>query len=247
MTDAATVLSAKRAFVIAPAGCGKTQLIAEAVHFDSACRSLVLTHTHAGVDALRRRLKTLGAKASTYEVDTIAGWSLRLAVSFPNISGITTERPVNEQWADVYRATARILSFGAIKTVIRASFDSVYVDEYQDCSLLQHEIVIKLVEILPIRIVGDPLQGIFDFGESEIVDWENHVKPHFNELPRLSEPHRWAGKNPALGDWLLTVRKKLETGLPVDLHQAPNGLIKFVQLPADTKQHSNTQREFCIS
>ena len=72
-TNAATLLGAERAFVIAPAGCGKTQLIAEAVHLDADRQSLVLTHTHAGVDALRMRLKVLGAKASTYEVNTIAG------------------------------------------------------------------------------------------------------------------------------------------------------------------------------
>ena len=52
MTDAATLLSADRAFVIAPAGCGKTELIAKAVYLDAGCRSLVLTHTHAGIDAL---------------------------------------------------------------------------------------------------------------------------------------------------------------------------------------------------
>jgi len=110
MTDAATLLGADRAFVIAPAGCGKTQLIAEAVYLDAARRSLILTHTHAGVDALRKRLKALGAAASTYQVDTIAGWSLRLAVSFPNTSGITTLRPVKEQWDAVYVAAAHLLS-----------------------------------------------------------------------------------------------------------------------------------------
>src|SRR5687768_9665349 len=146
MTDAPMLLSANRAFVIAPAGCGKTELITQSVHHDSGHRSLVLTHTYAGVDSLRKRLKAIGAKASSYEVDTIAGWSLRLAVSFPSTSGIITERPLNEQWNDVYRAASRILLIRAIRTVVRASFDSVYVDEYQDCSPLQHDIVLKLAE-----------------------------------------------------------------------------------------------------
>ncbi|MEK7717106.1 MAG: UvrD-helicase domain-containing protein [Pseudomonadota bacterium] len=247
MTDAATLLSANRAFVIAPAGCGKTELIAKAVYLDAGCRSLVLTHTHAGIDALRKRLKALGAAASTYEVDTIASWSLRLVASFPNTTGITTQRPVNEQWDAVYRATSRLLSIGAIKTVIRASFDSVYVDEYQDCSPLQHDIVLKLADIIPTRILGDPLQGIFDFGDSEIVDWQTHIEPHFEELPRLSEPHRWTKKNPALGDWLLTVRERLEAGKSVDLRQAPDGCVKFVQLPTDLSQRGNIQRETCMS
>jgi hypothetical protein len=37
------------------------------------------------------------------------------------------------------------------------------VDEYQDCSLDQHELICLLSEILPCRILGDPLQGIFSF------------------------------------------------------------------------------------
>jgi len=79
------------------------------------------------------------------------------------------------------------------------------------------------------------------------VDWESDVKPNFDELPRLSKPHRWTGKNPALGDWLLTVRRSLEAGKPVDLRQAPKGCVSFVKLPDDSQQHVNKQREICIS
>lgn len=247
MTDAAALLRADKAFVIAPAGCGKTELIAKSVHLDANRRSLLLTHTHAGVDALRKRLRALGAAASTYEVDTIAGWSLRLASSFPNTSGIATQRSVNVQWDAVYRAASLILPIGAIKTVVRASFDSVYVDEYQDCSPLQHDIVLELANVLPTRILGDPLQGIFDFGGAEIVDWNTHIEPHFQELPPLSEPHRWTKKNPALGCWLLTVREKLESGQSVDLRQAPVGCVKFVQLPTDPRQRGDIQRRICMS
>lgn len=131
--------------------------------------------------------------------------------------------------------------------VILASFDSVYVDEYQDCSPLQHDIVLKLADILPTRILGDPLQGIFDFGGSEIVDWETHVEPNFEELPRLNKPHRWARKNPTLGSWLLTVRGELEAGQPVDLRHAPEGCLEFVQLPTDQREQGNIQRERCMS
>ena len=38
-----------RGLVVAPAGCGKTHLIAEAVGHAKG-KQLVLTHTHAGVD-----------------------------------------------------------------------------------------------------------------------------------------------------------------------------------------------------
>lgn len=247
MTDAATFAVADKAFVIAPAGCGKTQLIAESVYSDSKHRSLILTHTYAGVAALRKRLEGLKANTSTYKVNTIAGWSLQLSISFPKTSGIKTKTPDNDQWDAVYRATSRMLSIDAIKTVIHASFDSVYVDEYQDCSPLQHEIILKLKEIIPTRIVGDPLQGIFDFGCSEIVDWPTHVKPHFDELPSLTTPHRWIKKNSALGDWLLGVREQLESHLPIDLRKAPHGSIKFIQLPSDPHKVWDKQRETCMS
>lgn len=243
MTDAVALLNAERAFVTAPAGCGKTQLIAQAVCLDTERRSLILTHTHAGVDALHKRIKQLGAASSTYEVNTIAGWSLQLALAFPQTSGIVTRRPNNEQWDEVYSSASDLLSIEAIKKIVRSSFDSIYVDEYQDCSPAQHEIVLMLADVLPTRILGDPMQGIFDFGSSDIVDWETHVEPNFEELPPLTEPHRWTEKNPELGEWLQTVRQKLELGHCVDLRQAPTGSVNFIH--ASKSNLGDAQREQC--
>ena len=247
MTDAAMLLSAQRAFVIAPAGCGKTQLIADSVRLDATHRSLILTHTHAGVEALRRRLKRVGADTATYHVDTIAGWGLRLATALPTTSGIVTERPAEKQWDEVYRATGRLLRIDAIKAVVRASFDAVYVDEYQDCSTLQHEMVLGLAGLLPTRILGDPLQGIFKFRDSQLVDWQAHVAAAFAELPPLATPHRWAGTNPGLGRWLGVVREKLEGGQPIDVREAPEGVVRFVTLPGDPRERGTVQREVCLS
>jgi DNA helicase-2/ATP-dependent DNA helicase PcrA len=76
--DLAGVLAAHCAcgYVIAPAGFGKTYLIAEAVS-RSADRQLVLTHTYAGVNALRRKMRDLRARDGAFRVDTIASWALR--------------------------------------------------------------------------------------------------------------------------------------------------------------------------
>lgn len=56
------VLRALPCSVALPAGAGKTELIAasvaKATQQGGTC--LVLTHTHAGVDALRRRMKKFG-------------------------------------------------------------------------------------------------------------------------------------------------------------------------------------------
>jgi DNA helicase-2/ATP-dependent DNA helicase PcrA len=70
----------RRGSIIAAAGCGKTEQIARAVGV-SEHRRLILTHTHAGVDALTRRLKKFHIASGKYRIDTIAGWCLRFAAS----------------------------------------------------------------------------------------------------------------------------------------------------------------------
>src|SRR5712664_1999310 len=73
--------------IVAAAGCGKTEQIANATHL-SGGRRLILTHTHAGVDVLRQRLRKLNVPRSKFRLDTIAGWCLRYAASFPARSGL---------------------------------------------------------------------------------------------------------------------------------------------------------------
>ena len=55
MFDISKFLSHPKALVVAPAGYGKTHFIVEAVKFCSG-KSLILTHTHAGVASLRQKL-----------------------------------------------------------------------------------------------------------------------------------------------------------------------------------------------
>jgi len=50
--------------IIAPAGYGKTEEIADAVNFCSG-KQLILTHTRAGVAALRDRMRTKQIKFET--------------------------------------------------------------------------------------------------------------------------------------------------------------------------------------
>src|SRR4029077_19548381 len=66
-------------YLVAPAGFGKTHLIAEAGS-TSANRQLVLTHTYAGVNVLRRKMRDLRVSAKSFRVDTIASWALRLSL-----------------------------------------------------------------------------------------------------------------------------------------------------------------------
>ena len=211
-------------YVVAPAGFGKTHLIAEAVSL-SANRQLVLTHTYAGVNVLRHKMREMRVCGRAFHVDTIASWALRLSLSYPATSRWTIERPAGAQWSALYEACSVLLDSGFIRRILRASYAGLYVDEYQDCSLPQHELVLKLARDLPCRLLGDPLQGIFDF-DGEAVDWERDVCAAFQSLGDLQTPHRWerAGARP-IGIWLQAIRHQLEQREPVDLTQGlPSGV-----------------------
>lgn len=227
MPDLSEVLAACRGsgYVVASAGFGKTHLIAEAVS-RSANRQLVLTHTYAGVNVLRRKMRELRVCNQAFRVDTIASWALRLSLSYPATSGWTIDRPASDQWSALYQACSVLLDSGFIRRILRASYAGLYVDEYQDCSAVQHELVLKLARDLPCRLLGDPLQGIFDFNEQPL-DWERDVSAKFESLGQLEIPHRWnrAG-TPAIGTWLGAVRHQLEQRQPVDLtRDVPPGVV----------------------
>ena len=197
-------------YVVAPAGYGKTHLIAESTA-RSAGRQLVLTHTYAGVNALRRKMRILGVSDKFYRIDTIASWALRLSLSYSGTSGWAIERPDNnEQWGALYEACAGLLDHEFVRRIVRASYDGLYVDEYQDCSIAQHGIVLKLARDIPTRVLGDPLQGIFDFAGQDPVDWVRDVEANFRCLGVLDVPHRWIQVGIAdLGAWLNDVRRCL--------------------------------------
>jgi len=212
----------KDAVVIAPAGCGKTNLIAEATAHHNTGQELILTHTHAGVYAVRNRLQKFGADPRSYMVDTIAGWSLRYSAAYPAISGLTNFIPgVAGEWNDVYNGMIKLLENRVIRRIIKQSYSGVYVDEYQDCLRLQHQIIRELAGLLPCRIVGDPLQSIFGFGQNQLAEWDSDVMRSFTKIGELDTPWRWANTNPELGQWLKVAREKLIAKETIDLKNAP--------------------------
>ena len=123
------VASLKCGSVVAAAGCGKTEQIARATQIAEG-RRLILTHTHAGVDALRSRLKKLKVPSGKFRIDTIAGWCLRYAASYPSRSGLPCDNPrEDKEWIDVYAATTKLIQSGAVKGVLVSSYTGVFVDE----------------------------------------------------------------------------------------------------------------------
>lgn len=224
------IVRCHRGSVIAPAGCGKTEQIACAV-VRSSDRRLILTHTIAGIDALRGRLKELKADPAQYEIATIAAWALRLASSFPVRSSLIAVTPDGGDWDSVYVAAAKLIGSGAINGIIKASYAGVFVDEYQDCTKLQHTLIRLLADILPCCVFGDPLQSIFSFRGNLPPDWASEVLHVFPQIAELKRPWRWDRVgNQELGKWLLDSRDQLASG-QLDLRGAP-GTVNHLPLTA---------------
>lgn len=218
MPSAIEISALANAAIVAPAGHGKTEIIANVAALGR--RALVLTHTHAGVHAIRSRLKRLGVPHFAVSVDTIAGWSMRYAHAFPGIAHPPAGMPQGAEWDQLYRGATQALRVGAIREVVAASYDRILIDEYQDCGSLQHELAMALSGIVPTLIFGDPMQGIFEFAEPSL-SWSGTIHPHFPYGGTLETPHRWADKNPELGAWIAETRGKLMRGEVIDLASGP--------------------------
>ena len=247
MPELSAILAAHEGagYVLAPAGFGKTHLIAEATGL-SAGRQLVLTHTYAGVNALRNKMRTLGVGSPLFHIDTIASWSLRLSLSYSSTSGWDVPRPKdNKQWRALYDACASLLDHVYVRRIVRASYAGLFVDEYQDCSMAQHNVVLKLARELPSRILGDPLQGIFDFDGETSVNWARDIETNLTKLGVLDIPHRWirAGAGD-LGAWLTEVRTRLEQSQHVDLRHHLPSEVKYVQ-SVNPQTLSQLQQKTC--
>lgn len=220
--------------VTAPAGCGKTQLIADALSLHTNNKPvLVLTHTNAGVTALRARLQRGGIPNSAYRLSTIDGFAMRLAAKFPLRAGLNARAlelaNPNSDYPAIRSAVQRLLQAGHINDPITSTYSRLLVDEYQDCNTAQHAIVCSIAQTVPTCILGDPMQAIFGFRDP-LVHWEREAQAAFPPIGALQTPWRWrlAGMD-ALGAWLLQARASLQAGQPVDLRGAPEG-VQWVQL-----------------
>ena len=223
MKEVIDLLAIDRGLVTAPAGCGKTELIALAIARHKGPKPvLVLTHTNAGVAALRGRLNRTGIPSKNYRLATLDGWAMRLISTFPMRSGHSQEllelSDPKSDYPEIRRRASKLLLSGSIADVLAASYDRVMVDEYQDCSTFQHAIVVHTAEVLPTVVLGDSLQAIFNFGTDALADWDTEVCKEFPEVGTLSTPWRWINaKTEELGQWLLEVRKTLIKRQPVNL------------------------------
>ncbi|ALL79938.1 hypothetical protein AD006_32445 (plasmid) [Pseudonocardia sp. EC080610-09] len=221
-----------------PAGTGKTHLLVDIVAQVAARRAdigdarkvLVLTHTNAGVQVIRRRL---GAALSPLShVATITSFAFEFARAYPQLGGITIpEHPDWDQSRDYLDAGTQVCRNRHVQQVLAASYSHLLVDEYQDCSQIHHELVCELHRAIPkTGVFGDPLQAIFGFDpKAPLVSWDQ-VQHEFPDHPVDLVPWRWQEHNLELGAWLLNLRASIRPGATLDLSDATTPLgVRFIQ------------------
>lgn len=226
MTAEIDLLEVRRGSITAPAGCGKTHLIANnLLRHDADKPVLILTHTVAGVVALRTRLQQLGVPSKSYRLMTIDGWAIKLASTFPARCGVPRSvlniTDARTDYKTIGKAAAALAKAGHIDDLLAATFSNQIVDEYQDCSQDQHALVYYSSRRLPTCVLGDPMQAVFGF-TGPLPDWETNVCKYFPSAGALTTPWRWRNAGTELfGLWLLEVREALACGKVVDLSKAP--------------------------
>jgi len=218
---AAAFAAALPGSVTLPAGAGKTHLLAATVcHLVAdGGQVLVLTHTNAGVHAIQKRLREFGVTSGA-RVSTLTSFAFLLARAYPQIGVLKVPSvPIWSDSADYIAAANRVASAAIGQRVLRASFTHVLVDEYQDCSEDQHELVCTIASAIPATgIFGDPMQAIFGFNDVPLVVWETAI----DRFPRHETPvkaWRWVGYNEELGRWLLAIREFMTVGQPFTFNQ----------------------------
>lgn len=235
------VIDTRRGMIVAPAGCGKTYLITETLRVRTTKPYLVLTHTTAGVAALKQRLKRLGIPHRNYRVATIDGWAIVIANMFPS-SCMMREAPENPRsfYPELRNVVNSFLRGGHIEDIIRSSYSRLLVDEYQDCDIAQHALICAISDILPTVVFGDPMQAIFDFGGITIPCW-NMVQGHFPQVASLNTPWRWNNvEKQVLGQWILNARNILIEGGSVNLLTCP-ACINWCKLTGNARTDSQNR------
>ncbi len=238
--SAPDLLSIDLGLVTSPAGCGKTHLISETVkrHRDTK-PILVLTHTNAGVAALRGRFNKAGVPATYYRLSTLDGFAMRLAGCFPARSGLNPDilklKNPNSDYKAIKKAACHLLREGHLQEILVASYARLIVDEYQDCCVQQHDFVVFIASVLPTCILGDPLQAVF--GWLGLPNWQTDVCAIFPTVAELSTPWRWRNAGAEeFGHWLLEVRRNLLACEPICFEDSPKE-VAWVDLSAADNCH----------
>lgn len=202
-------LKASKGLLLAPAGHGKTHTIGNCVKLcpDNSVQ-LILTHTHAGIASLRAKFKKLGISNNKYKLETISGFAQRLVFAYVHKDKIPKQE--EKGYFDfIIKKSIDLLSLVSVQVVVKTSFQGVFVDEYQDCTIDQHNMIMRLADLMPTHILGDELQGIFSFAGRKVEF--NKELADFERFDFLTEPWRWKlnGNCEKLGHKILHIRERL--------------------------------------
>ena len=228
----------RNVLIEAPAGCGKTfeaaRLAAEASSgLPSGAEVLVLAHTNAAVQEVIRRTRG-GARVRVSTLDgfcleILSHYAPRLGLPTPlsNAVGAPNGVPFNDLAPHTYRLLARC---PAITMALAHHYPLVLLDEHQDASTAQHEIVALLArtERTRVRLFADQMQAIYEDNDHPRVSWERLLNEADVTEP-LTEPQRWADDR-ALGDWILAARHSLSRGEHIPTRDAPPS-VRVIHVP----------------
>lgn len=213
--DYAGFVSKAKSFIVAPAGYGKTYAIAECLKHTNG-KQLILTHTHAGVASLKEKIRNQGIRNNQYQVETITSFAQKYVNAFYCGNDIPEQDDASAYYPFIIEKAKKLFEIIPIRDVIEATYSGLFIDEFQDCTIRQYDLINVLTEILPTRVLGDYLQGIFDFNGETLVDFDKDLSD-FDKLPDLVEPWRWKDSNPDLGKSLQAIRGLLEKSEAIDL------------------------------
>ena len=212
----------------AAAGCGKTWTAAKfAKEMSSRLdhqRVLLLSHTHGACGEFHRRCAGPGLRIDVETCDSFAlkvvgPYATALGLPFPldhlvGRDGVSFET-IRSKAADLVGRSP------TIARLISARYPVIILDEHQDASLTQHELVMTLMEVggSRLRVFGDPMQALHSGDGEHHVDWDA-LWSGCNDRRELTEPKRWS-EIPELGRWITAARTTLKGGGAVGLHDAP--------------------------
>lgn len=199
----------QKSLLIAPAGYGKTHAISESLKITKG-KQLILTHTHAGVSSIKEKLKKAKISPRDFNVETITSFAQKYVLAFYVIKKeIPKQEDSKIYYPFIIKEACKLIPLKPISTVILSTYEGLFVDEYQDCTIEQHKLVLSLSKLLPTRILGDHLQGIFDFNNGDLVDFDDETMKDFklNQFT-LNTPWRWDNNNRKdLGEDLKLIRE----------------------------------------
>ena len=158
----ADFISRPKSLLVAPAGYGKTHSIVECLKFTEGTQ-LILTHTHAGVASLKEKIKKSGASSKIFQVETIDSYAQKYVEAFYTGTDMPEQDESSQYFPFIRKKAVQIIKRRQVKEIIASTYNGVFVDEYQDCTSDQHQLVLALSDVLPTHILGDSLQGIFGF------------------------------------------------------------------------------------